>query len=332
VLTPLSEIRPKDELGHIDEQEETGTEGDSHTRSVSADAGASPSVAAAIAAARVRTISEEEDRISGSPVGPVRDTDEELGASSFGAARSRTGSPSSSPQSSVYMAPKSSPLIGSRKRRATPQLSPKAPPPNFAAPPITRQISDIASEPLDNFDKPTSDETPSPKSPENRSRITNVTISKHTERRPLSAAKLKRAELESQFGQPSTEVSSAAALKNHIIVFGNDANLHMFVSELRRPTVRGENYHPILIVSSQVPPRWPSIKERFNDVYFLLGSITKTATFVSINIENAYSVTLLSTRDSMTKVTALLSLFSRFLKEFDRSKKKILIRHLCLRT
>ena len=274
------------------------------------------SSAAAIAAARVRANSEEDSGAAGGTMngksnttsGAVRDDDEEIGSSAFNSS-SKRGSPSSSPSSlaASYQPPKSSPLIGNRKRRATPQLSPKSPPANFIAQPIVRQMSDLASDPLDGPDGPSSDEAATVQSDVNRGRITNVSVSNHVERRPLSAAKLKRAELESHFGQPSTEVSSAAGLSNHIIVFGNDANLHMFVSELRRPTVRGENYHPILIVSSQVPPRWQSIKERFNDVYFLLGSITKTTTFVNVNIDNAYSVTLLSTRDSMTKVIYLFS-------------------------
>lgn len=75
----------------------------------------------------------------------------------------------------------------------------------------------------------------------------------------------------------------------------------MFIPELRRPTVRGDNYHPLVIVSPTEPERWEAIQEKYNDVYFLRGSLTRTAIFNRANIDEAFAVVLFAHRDEVTK-------------------------------
>ena len=91
-------------------------------------------------------------------------------------------------------------------------------------------------------------------------------------------------------------------VNDHIIVFGNDLSLAMFISELRRPTVKGPAYHPIVVVSPELPSKWEAIKARYNDIYVLLGSLTRSAIFNRANVENAFAVILLATRDGVTTV------------------------------
>ena len=86
-------------------------------------------------------------------------------------------------------------------------------------------------------------------------------------------------------------------LRNHIIVFGNTDCLSIFIPELRRPAVRGETYHPLVIVSPTEPQGWKIIKERYNDIYFLRGSLTRSAVFNSANIPKAFAVILFADRD-----------------------------------
>lgn len=163
-----------------------------------------------------------------------------------------------------------------------------------------------ASEPIDNFGSNNSassgEDMIAPLTSQNLNRYTNISINRLAHRQSVSVTKKRREQHELQFGKVSREIDDAYDLNSHIIVFGNDANIHMFISELRRPAVRGETYHPILIVATTKPSRWEAIAERFNDVYFLQGSITKTSIFAKANTERAFSVTLMSTRDSMTKV------------------------------
>jgi voltage-gated potassium channel Kch len=92
-------------------------------------------------------------------------------------------------------------------------------------------------------------------------------------------------------------------LDDHIIVFGNDSNLTMFVSELRRPAVRGSAYHPLVIVSPSVPSKWDAIQGRYNDVFLLMGSLTRSAVFNRANVGNAFAVILLATSDGVTTVS-----------------------------
>lgn len=76
----------------------------------------------------------------------------------------------------------------------------------------------------------------------------------------------------------------------------------MFVSELRRPVIRGHLYRQILIVAEKVPTRWNYITKKFNDVYLLLGKITQRDTLQKLNAHSAYALTLLASRDDVTKV------------------------------
>lgn len=102
-------------------------------------------------------------------------------------------------------------------------------------------------------------------------------------------------------GLESKEVSDLFDINNHIIVFGNTTNLPMFIPELRRPSVRGDTYHPLVVVSPDEPEKWNAIKERYNDVYFLRGSLTRTATFNKANIDEAFAVILFCHRDEKDK-------------------------------
>jgi voltage-gated potassium channel Kch len=92
---------------------------------------------------------------------------------------------------------------------------------------------------------------------------------------------------------------------NHIIVFGNDSNLTMFISELRRPSVKGSSYHPLVIVCPTLPSKWEAIRGRYNDIYVLLGAFTRSAVFNRANVEQAFAVILLATEDGITTVTLL---------------------------
>lgn len=97
------------------------------------------------------------------------------------------------------------------------------------------------------------------------------------------------------------EVMDLFHINNHIIVFGNTTNLPMFIPELRRPSVRGDTYHPLVIISPNEPEKWDAIKERYNDVYFLRGSLTRTITFNRANIDEAFAVILFCNRDEKDK-------------------------------
>ena len=103
-------------------------------------------------------------------------------------------------------------------------------------------------------------------------------------------------------GVPSTVIEDSVTVEDHIIVFGNDLSLPMFISELRRPAVKGPAYHPIVVVSPELPSKWEAIKGRYNDIYVLLGSLTRSAVFNRANVENAFAVILLATRDGVTTV------------------------------
>ena len=97
------------------------------------------------------------------------------------------------------------------------------------------------------------------------------------------------------FGKQSCEIDSADSLKNHIILFGpNPTDLLLFISELRRPTIRRLDYHPIVILGGEFPSNLDQIFHRFNDIYFIRGYPTKTSTFKKMNIESAFSMVLFS--------------------------------------
>lgn len=72
----------------------------------------------------------------------------------------------------------------------------------------------------------------------------------------------------------------------------SQVNVFVKTSELRRPAIRRLDYHPIVIVSKEEPANWNIIKDRFNDVYFLRGALTKTSVFNRLNIQSAFSLVL----------------------------------------
>ena len=109
---------------------------------------------------------------------------------------------------------------------------------------------------------------------------------------------------------------------NHIIVFGNDSNLTMFISELRRPSVKGSSYHPLVIVCPTLPSKWEAIRGRYNDIYVLLGAFTRSAVFNRANVEQAFAVILLATEDGITTVSYLR--FPSFSDTWHRLRKRIL--------
>lgn len=79
------------------------------------------------------------------------------------------------------------------------------------------------------------------------------------------------------------------------------AVLQYFVLELRRPAVRRADYHSIVIVDMEAPKNWSAICDRYNDVYFLNGFLTKTSTFKKLNIDQAFSVVLFTFNDPRMK-------------------------------
>lgn len=79
----------------------------------------------------------------------------------------------------------------------------------------------------------------------------------------------------------------------------------MFISELRRPTIKGSAYHPILIVSPTIPSKWEAIQGRYNDVYVMLGSLTRSVIFNRLSINDAFAVILLASGESVAAVCIL---------------------------
>ena len=105
-----------------------------------------------------------------------------------------------------------------------------------------------------------------------------------------------------KFGYNSRIMTDAKNLTGHVIVYGCDANLLMFISELRRPAVRGDTYHPILIIADNQPSKWDYIRHKYNDIYFMIGHITKMDTFSKINIDEAFSLILLASRNDVMEI------------------------------
>lgn len=108
--------------------------------------------------------------------------------------------------------------------------------------------------------------------------------------------------LSNEYGLPSVEIENAEDIRNHIICHGCDSNLILFVEELRRPSVRLETYHPLVIVDENVPSEWESIKNKYNDCYFMKGNIVDYEFFQKLNIDYAYTLILLSSREEMLSV------------------------------
>ena len=101
-------------------------------------------------------------------------------------------------------------------------------------------------------------------------------------------------------GRLSREIKNASKIKNHIILFGCDESLPMFISELRREAVIGSCYHPILIVAESPPARWNSVMMRYNDVYYLRGDLANLEVFTMVNIEDAYSLIIMGVKAKTT--------------------------------
>jgi hypothetical protein len=102
------------------------------------------------------------------------------------------------------------------------------------------------------------------------------------------------------YGRPAEMISDAGFLSNHIVIFGNVDISHIFIAELRRPTVRDEAYHPILLVDVEKPEKWDNIVLQFNDVYFLPGSLLRSKGFSKANIDKAFAVILLNMRSELS--------------------------------
>ncbi len=100
-----------------------------------------------------------------------------------------------------------------------------------------------------------------------------------------------------QIGCVSMEILDASLLRNHIIVVGGTSNILMFISELRRPEVSGMIYHPVLVVAENDPLAWDTIKAKYNDIYLIRGDLKKKDLMQRINIEHAFSLTFLATRE-----------------------------------
>lgn len=83
----------------------------------------------------------------------------------------------------------------------------------------------------------------------------------------------------------------------------------MFISELRRPSVKGSSYHSIVVVTPTLPSKWDFIKGRYNDIYVLLGSFTRSAVFNRANVDSAFAVILLATEDGITTVRNFICYF-----------------------
>jgi hypothetical protein len=98
-------------------------------------------------------------------------------------------------------------------------------------------------------------------------------------------------------GQPSATLNDASTLRNHVVVFGCDTYLQMFISELRRPAVSGESYHPIVLISEEEPPGWDQILEKYNDLYYIKANMTKNTVVTKANLAHAFSLIFLAPRD-----------------------------------
>eukprot|EP00602_Paraphysomonas_sp_CaronLab_P005050 CAMPEP_0185030594 /NCGR_PEP_ID=MMETSP1103-20130426/17565_1 /TAXON_ID=36769 /ORGANISM="Paraphysomonas bandaiensis, Strain Caron Lab Isolate" /LENGTH=1609 /DNA_ID=CAMNT_0027565787 /DNA_START=240 /DNA_END=5069 /DNA_ORIENTATION=+ len=100
-----------------------------------------------------------------------------------------------------------------------------------------------------------------------------------------------------RFGAPSEEIYDAADLKGHIIFFGCMDHILLLVSELRKPLVVDDAYHPILIVNPGEPRKWHQIQSRYDDVYFLDSNVSSNQELTLMNVRAAYALVLLASRE-----------------------------------
>lgn len=97
-------------------------------------------------------------------------------------------------------------------------------------------------------------------------------------------------------------IQDASDLSDHIIVFGCVMNVIHFIAECRRQVLGRRSFRKILVVNEELPPKWDVIVDSYPDAYFLSGNLSSSSTFNKTNIKHAYSIVLLSGRESVTKV------------------------------
>lgn len=102
----------------------------------------------------------------------------------------------------------------------------------------------------------------------------------------------------SVLGRPSGVIENAQHLTNHVIIYGHNQYTNVFLSELRRPAVVGPSYHPIVIIADDPPQQWDVIKSTYNDVYFLRSGLNQGSLTSKANVEKAFSMVFLTTRDT----------------------------------
>lgn len=100
-----------------------------------------------------------------------------------------------------------------------------------------------------------------------------------------------------ELGQASTIIEDASHLENHVVVFGCDTYLNMFISELRRPAIVGDSYHTIVIISENEPSEWDYVAATYNDVYYISAKMDRLTMTTKVNIDKAFSVIILAARD-----------------------------------
>lgn len=99
-------------------------------------------------------------------------------------------------------------------------------------------------------------------------------------------------------GRPAGVIENALHLANHVIIYGHNQYTNVFLSEMRRPAVVGPSYHPIVIIADDPPQNWDVIKSTYNDVYFLRSGLTRGSLTSKANVEKAFSMVFLTTRDT----------------------------------
>jgi hypothetical protein len=104
------------------------------------------------------------------------------------------------------------------------------------------------------------------------------------------------------FDIESAEISDAEMLSNHIVVFGCMDNIAVFVNELRKPLIVNDAYHSVLIVSPTEPESWIDITDLHHDVYLIRADLTSPDGFNRANLSRAFSLCLLASRSSVTRV------------------------------
>jgi hypothetical protein len=139
---------------------------------------------------------------------------------------------------------------------------------------------------------------PKPGIPQKKTRLIPAVQAADAAERRLTASHF--APVPFLLGQASATLKDASNLRNHVVVFGCDTYLSMFISELRRPAVTGESYHPIVIIAENEPPGWDKVLDRYNDLYYVKASMNKQTVSSKANLEHAFSLIFLAPRDNVT--------------------------------